>query len=348
MPIKKVFTSEKVVYRPEINERIQWLNGMSVVRNPDNSTELKIHLHVVTQWSTFPGWGVGVYQFSALTGAFESFRTDVNISLLVKQIVTDFSGAIWGWSQNLNFVKLNPQTATWDSTGKGFNFFGANVGTSRVSGSPYMINLLEDRFVTRLGADSAYSVSICEYSSGDFLYRVNVCGRPVALFAVDASRAYAIADDGTVTVFNFVTGEVQGAFHSGIEQNIGNQAWTWDPQLRRILHCPYVADTFTTEYVCNVLINGYYPVPLALGMTPPIPLNPPREGVTVPVYCRVYGGAGEGIPGQEVTFTVTDTLGASVAPNRRNTAENGVVKTFLTGALAGANGITAETEVPDA
>lgn len=377
MPIKKVYTSDKVVYRETIEvtgfpsaryfneteqlrlyeEYISSITGLSAVRDPDNVTAIKIHLRCNRRIDPWPSWGTGVCQFDGVTGAFDGWVEGwggaggaggggIGGHITVSEIVTDAQGNIWGWDRNLIFKKLNPLTNIWEDTGKWYNFFGANIGSFRGSSSPYVIDLVADRYVTRLGADSANSLSICEYSTGDFLYRVYVCGRVDGLFAADNRRAYAVADDGVMTVFDYVTGQVLGAFDSGIS-DAGNEAWSWDPIYRRILHCPKVPDTLPDGH-CNIRVYGYYPVPLAVGMTPPIPLKTPRKGVTVPVYCRVYGGAGEGIPGQEVSFSVTTSPDASVAPNRRSTAENGVVKTFLTGVLAGANGITAETEVPDA
>jgi len=81
-------------------------------------------------------------------------------------------------------------------------------------------------------------------------------------------------------------------------------------------------------------------------MTPPIPLRSPQKGKTVPVFNRVYGGAAEGIVGQELTYTVGNDSAATVSPGRKASENNGVVLVQLAGVLAGANSIVSETSVP--
>ncbi|MNR56887.1 hypothetical protein D3C85_1775550 [compost metagenome] len=81
-------------------------------------------------------------------------------------------------------------------------------------------------------------------------------------------------------------------------------------------------------------------------MTPPIPLRYPQKGKTVPVFNRVYGGAAEGIVGQELTYTVGNDLAATVSPGRKASENNGTVIVQLTGELAGSNSIVSETSVP--
>jgi hypothetical protein len=96
---------------------------------------------------------------------------------------------------------------------------------------------------------------------------------------------------------------------------------------------------------CTCRVRGYYPVPLPHGMAGPVPLQAPAVGRRVEWLTKLYGAAGEGVPGVVVNYSLETPTGATVSPSQHTTDLNGNSRTFVTSSLAGDNEITATAEV---
>jgi len=383
MPIKKVLTTEKATYRLSpwpvprtglwppgepihyfyaspidtyriYGEYVASVRGMATIKSPVYPGEFEIWLYTMTTTDDWPSWNTVLMIFNGKTGAF--IGTEGNSTVMsnarksgvsnytVRDIFTAPDGSIWGNRNNNWLVKLNTQTGTFEEQLSLFDI-GGNIGT--IWGlSAIAVDQQAGILITRLGSDAAHQISVCDLATGDFIRRINICGRARSVFIADQQVAYTAAEDGTLTAFNYLTGQVYGALHTGLAySNFTNVAYSWDPYMRRILVCPQVPDTLP-DGDCNLQVHGYYPIPLPVGMTPPIPLRYPQKGKTVQVWNRVYGGASEGIAGQELTYTVGNDSAATVSPGRKASENNGVVLVQLAGVLAGANSIVSETSVP--
>lgn len=379
MPIKKVLTSEKAVYRLRgtlgassfggisyfsydpvdtlriYDEYANWVRGMATVKHPQYPGEFEIWLYLMMKTDNWPSWSTAIAVFNGKTGAFVGFdggggnlephRLSGVGYYTVRDIFTALDGSIWGNRNNNYLVKLNRETGAFEDVLSLF-VVGSNVGAIWSSGNPLAVDPQQGIIITQITADNGYSVSVCSLATGDFIRRINLSGNMRGLTIADQRIAYAIASDGTLTAFNYITGQVYGALHTGLSGTVFNHlAFSWDPFLRRLLYCPQVADTLP-DGDCNLQVHGYYPIALPVGMTPPIPLQYPQKGKTVQVWNRVYGGASEGIAGQELTYTLGTGEAATVTPSRKATENNGTTTVHLTGVLAGANSITSETSVP--
>jgi hypothetical protein len=298
----------------------------------------------------WPSWSVQTLVWDGRTGAYKGMRQNIT-SFTIAFMFSAPDGTIWATSlYDYGLLKVDP--VTWRTTQHPvlLTDLGANIGSTGAfpGTSTFAVDPGRDVVITRLHENTSSQLSVCRLSDGDWLRTINVAGNIEFLFIAEPPVAYAVETTGNLTAFNYATGEVLGVLHTGLVSGgftWANTAFTWDPFMRRVMFCYNSPDTLP-DGICTTKVKGYYPVALPVGMTPPIPLRSPQKGKTVPVFNRVYGGAAEGIVGQELTYTVGNDSAATVSPGRKASENNGVVLVQLAGVLAGANSIVSETSVP--
>lgn len=378
MPIKKVFETEKAVYRldpgpvprpggwvpdqggyhyfwfnPIDNYRIYeeyfwYFRGLFTIKNPNYPGEFEIHLVSVMETDNYPSWSVVTAVWDGKTGKFLGMRPGV-ATYTTRQMFSDPNGTVWSVSHfNYALVKNDLVNGTQTEHYVPWTAFGANIGAFVNLGvtSPLAVDPAKDLLICRLSTDDARQLSVCRFSTGDFLYQLNLVGAVKATFIADPPIAYAVEETGSLTAYDYVTGEVKGVLHTGLAAGIwsySDTAFTWDPFMRRVLYCHNPGDTLP-DGDCNTTVQGFFPVPLPTGVTPPIPLRAPQKGKTVPVFSRAYGGVGEGIAGQDLTYTLEGA--GTVSPGRKATENNGTAVVQLTSTAAGPGSITSQTTVP--
>ena len=330
---------------------IDFFRGLFTVKDPNYPGEFEIHLLCVMRQDEWPSWSVQTLVWDGRSGAYKGMRQNIT-SFMIAYMFSAPDGSIWATSlYDYGMSQVNPVTWTLTPHPTLLSELGANVGSGGASPgtSTLAIDPSADVVITRLlDFNSASQLSVCRLSTGDWLRTINVAGHIEFLFIAEPPMAYAVETSGNLTAFNYETGEVTGVLHTGLVS--GGHTWsdtafTWDQSMRRVLFCHYDPDTLP-DCICTTKVKGYYPVALPVGMTPPIPLRYPQKGKTVPVFNRVYGGAAEGIVGQELTYTVGNDSAATVSPGRKASENNGTVQVQLAGVLAGANSIVSETSVP--
>lgn len=378
MPIKQVFASDVAVYPlthravprtsllpgdgisyfyPSLVERyftcsmyLDFFRGLFTVKDPNYPGEFEIHLLAMMRQDEWPSWSVQTLVWDGRSGAYKGMRQNLT-SFLIAYMFAAPDGSIWATSlYTAALMKVDP--VTWRTTDHPvlLTELGANIGSGGAGPgtSTFAVDPARDVIITRIGGNTASQLSVCRLSNGDWLRTINVAGVISFLFIAEPPMAYAVEERGNLTAFNYETGEVTGVLHTGLVSggnSWSNTAFTWDPFMRRVLFCFNSPDTLP-DCICTTNVKGFYPVALPVGMTPPIPLRAPQKGKTVPVFNRVYGGACEGIVGQELTYTVGNDSAATVSPGRKASENNGVVQVQLAGVLAGANSIVSETSVP--
>lgn len=378
MPIKQVFESDVAVYPlthravprttlfpgdglsyfyPSLVERyftctmyLDFFRGLFTVKDPAYPGEFEIHLLAMMRQDEWPSWCVRTLVWDGRSGAYKGMRENMT-HFLISYMFAAPDGSIWATSlYTAALMKVDP--VTWLTTDYPvlLSQLGANIGSGGAwpGTSTFAVDPTRDVIITRISPNTASQVSVCQLSTGDWLRTINVAGTIQFLFIAEPPMAYAVEDTGNLTAFNYETGEVLGVLHTGIvsdDETWSNTNFTWDPFMRRVLCCRRTANILP-DCICTTKVKGYYPVPVPVGMTPPIPLRYPQKGKTVPVFNRVYGGAGEGIVGQELTYTVGNDSAATVSPGRKASENNGTVQVQLTGVLAGSNSIVSETSVP--
>lgn len=329
---------------------IDFFRGLFTVKDPNYAGEFEIHLVCAMRQDEWPSWSIQTFVWNGRTGAFKGIRQNIT-AYTISYMISAPDGSIWGTSlYSYGLLMFNPVTWTFTEHPTLLNELGANIGST---GAPPGISAFAvdpglDVVITRIQGNTASQLSVCRLSTGDWLRTINMAGTIQFVFIAEPPMAYAVETNGNLTAFNYETGEVTGVLHTGLVSGgftWADTAFTWDPFMRRVLFCFNSPDTLP-DGICTTKVKGYYPVPLPVGMTPPIPLRYPQKDKTVPVFNRVYGAACEGIVGQELTYTVSDGSAATVSPGRKASENNGTVFVQLTGVLAGANSITSETSVP--
>lgn len=329
---------------------IDFFRGLFTVKDPNYAGEFEIHLVCAMRQDEWPSWSIQTFVWDGRTGAFKGMRQNIT-AYTISFMFSAPDGSIWGTSlYSYGLLMFNPVTWTFTEHPTLLSDLGANIGSSGASPgtSAFAVDPGRDVVIARIQGNSASQLSVCQLSTGDWLRTINVAGNIETVFIAEPPMAYAVETTGNLTAFNYETGEVTGVLHTGLVSGgftWSNTAFSWDPFMRRVLFCFNEPDTLP-DGDCNTLVKGYYPIPLPVGMTPPIPLRYPQKGKTVPVFNRVYGAAAEGIVGQELTYTVGDDSAATVSPSRKSTENNGTVLVQLAGVLAGANSLSSETSVP--
>ena len=366
MPIKQVFESAPGVYRtglrtgiiedpwadtPErdrIYDEYLWPSiswgGAFIIENPESPTDYQIAFVAINfERSTGIGEAANVVTmlWSGLTGEFLGHDTRLGIGVFKFQ--TGANGTIRGtrfWIVPDSVVyKLNPITYELTET----HPYGFYEGSAQIASIP-CVDEQEDiaLFIGFSDVHSLGEVAVHRESTGEFLYKLKVCGIPESIFMAEKPHAYVVATDGTLTLFNYVTGQVLGVLHAGLTDNL--RYWTWDRVAKRIL-CFEITPDILPEGHCTSKFRGYYPISLAHGLAGPIPLQAPRIGRRVEMLTKVYGAAGDGIPGQVVNYSLETPTGTVVAPIQHTTDLNGNSRTYVTASLAGDNTLTASTVV---
>lgn len=358
MPIKQVYLSDPGVYRtlPDsydpwagtedrdriYDEYIWWVNGITVVENPESPTDYEIVFFALNRARITAGANVVAMRWSGLTGEFLG-HDDRQAALGFTEFTSGNNGTTYAtnrWIIPDNSVhKFNPNTYQFELLHP----------PSYYEGDPLLATVPcidEDAdialFISATTNNALREIGVYRESTGAFLYKFRVCGVPESVFMADDRRAYTVSNDGTLTLFNYITGQVLSVLHCGVSDY--KRVWTWDRISKRILCFERTPDEMPLG-TCTCRVRGYYPVPVAHGLTGPIPLQAPRVGRRVEMLTKIYGAVGEGVPGVAVTYTLENPAGAVLSPAQHTTDLNGNSRTFVTSSLAGPNTLTVTAQV---
>lgn len=364
MAMRKVFVSDPGVYRVGLQAGLvdPWANttnrdrlwdeyiwqacGLTVIENPESPTDYEIVLFCLNHERSSgvaQGANYVAMRWSGLSGKF--LGHNANVPLGLSEVTVGAKGtarATIRWIVPSSAVyKFDPFDYSWTQV----HAPGYYEGSSYLSAVPCVD---EDADLALMIHGNALhndrEIGVYRESTGEFLYKIPVNGVAEAVFIADDRRAYSVAVDGTLTLFNFVTREVLGVLHIGLSEY--PRVWAWDRVAKRILCFERTPDIMPTGE-CTCRVSGYYPVALPHGMAGPIPLQVPRVGRRVQFVTKVYGAAGEGVPGAVVNYSLQTPAGATLSPAQHTTDLQGNSRTFVTGVLAGDNQLTATVEVAD-
>lgn len=359
MPIKEVFTSEPGVYRvlPDdgydpwagtddrdriYDEYIWWVNGITVIENPESPTDYEIVFFALNRARITQGANTVAMRWSGLTGQFLG-HDDRQSALGFTEFTSGNNGTTYAtnrWILPDNSVhKLDPYTFQFTLL-HGPNYY---EGDPLLAGVPCIDEEADIAlFIDATDNNTEREIGVYRESTGEFLYKFRVCGNPESVFMADDRRAYTVSNDGILTLFNYVTGQVLSVLHCGVSDY--ERVWTWDRISKRILCFERTPDEMPLG-TCTCRVRGYYPIPVAHGIAGPIPLQAPRVGRRVEMLTKIYGAVGEGVPGQVVNYSLETPTGTTLAPVQHTTDINGNSRTYVTASLAGDNTLTASTVV---
>lgn len=189
--------------------------------------------------------------------------------------------------------------------------------------------------------EASNQIGVYNLTSGALIRRIEISGAPAQIFPEDAKRCYIVTTDYMLNLVDYTTGAVISALRApGIDAGAQGHLFAWDRFLRRILVFTQRAND--TDGACLSTFAGYYPIPLSVGMTAPIPLRAPRANRATPFLCKVYGDAGEGISGVKVTPSAGS---ADIAGAPPFTDSDGEALITLLPAAAGSDTLTLTADV---
>ncbi len=285
----------------------------------------------------FPGFSISHWKFDGTSGEFiehGSIGEVVSIFTSPTSITKAFDGNVWATYAGA-IREFDPFDYSFQQT-----LLAAHFGRSDVA--PPLVDKGRD-LVLMPAEGGDRNVHVYELSTGDFVRTIPINGVVSQLCAEDDKRAYALATNDIVYLFDYTTGEIISAFKCPAPPEHTHLLLAWDRRLRRLLVWAVVPDD--TDGACLSITRGYYPVPLATHMTKPIPLIPPRKGREIPVLLRAVGDVAEPLAG--VTPIVEATGDATIARAPVATDANGEAIAYLLCNTAGSVVIDAEAEIND-
>jgi hypothetical protein len=302
-----------IQYHPELrtppriyDETMAWAGGLWVKQERTGFSEIVVYASFAIYKVAWPGWGFVVERFDGTTGEYlgRFVRNTAaigggGIGLTTRYIARSPNGELWSVGHGSLFIeRLDPETLLATGERYGWEYFG-HTGIHRV-----IVDRAQDLFILRLYNTPPSAISIYRMSTGEKLREIFVAGGDIEdIFYEDATRVYAIAKNGLLTLVDYVSGEVLGVMRQKLQPGIESFATSWDPYLRRILFFEQTPDN--TDGSATSRIRGYYPVPIAVGLQTPVPLQVARRGRTVPVLTRAYGDTGDPITGLNLTRSYT-------------------------------------------
>jgi hypothetical protein len=205
---------------------------------------------------------------------------------------TNFAGQAWA-----KYYLVEGDSKYWEDTGQRLDFGAYTPGISHPVGVDSARRVLLS--CTDVGLPSGW-LSVYDMDTSERVRLIHLGSHGRQILLEDDDRCFVICDGGMVLLVDYMHGRVLGIFRIAYheDQATSQRSYAWDPFTRRILVIGLGAGQH---------IRGYYPMPLGVGMTPPMPLDVPRAGRTIRVATRVYGDTGEGIAGRRVTATATST-----------------------------------------
>jgi hypothetical protein len=276
-------------------ESITGCEAFFTVKENTADSLFTINAYCVTDVTTFPGYGFVRFRFDGYTGAYLD-RTDIAIgSAFDHKIYQSRDGSLWREVITGPVFEVDPLSFEEIS---GTRQDPAKYGTT-ILRLP-LVDRAQDLIVMYSGNEDTNQIGVYDFTSGALVRQITLSGQPVEIMAEDARRCYVRCTNNMLNLVDYSTGTVLSALSApAVEAGAIDERYAWDRLLRRLLMFTQRADA--ADGACLSTAAGYYPVPLGVGLTPPIPLRAPRAGRTTPFLCKVYGDAGEPIPGVKLT-----------------------------------------------
>jgi hypothetical protein len=282
--------------------------------------ETTIYVLSAVQQIYYPSWGLWMWKFDGSTGAYISREDAFNHSalgtlgvLFMRSIIESYTGSFW-----VSFSTGHTKEMTANLQTILQEFDAAHFGRSTIDLS--LGDSARDLIMMPGQAGSGSNVCVYTISTGELVRTITVSGSPIAICAEDDKRVYVLGSNFILNLLDYTTGEIISTYRVPVPDDAIDVRVTWDRLLRRLLvflHLPNAEDGASTS-----VVRGYYPVPVAMHLTEPIPLKPVRKGQNIPVLIRAVGDVGEPIAGKQVALTLS---GATLLRNPAGTDANGAI-----------------------
>jgi hypothetical protein len=283
-------------------ESITGCEAFFTVKENTADSLFTINAYCVTDITTFPGYDFARFRFDGYTGAYLD-RTNVAVgSAFDHKIYQSRDGSLWREDITGPVFEVDTLTFERPAHAPGPGQYGTTIlladGDCALdlivmhSGNEDSNQIGGLTYQRRAGAP--------DYASASF----------VEIMPEDARRCHVRRTNNMLNLVDGTGTLLPARSAPAVEAGAVDVRYAGDRLLRRLLMFTQRADA--TDGACLSTATGFYPVPLGVGLTPPIPLRAPRAGRSTPFLCKVYGDAGEPIPGVKITATAgsADIVGA--------------------------------------
>jgi hypothetical protein len=313
--------NEYLITPPRIYaEEISGANALFVNRERTLWSDYTIHLWTATTQIYGPGYNFIRWRFDGVTGAYLDRTIGVISDDLHQEIFQSRDGSLWRVSGagTPSIYELDPVTFEEipDSLQLPSKFGQSSLDMPLVDKSQNLIIMRK--------MDEIDSIGVWNFTTGALIRRIVVSGTPADIVPEDERRCYVLTTDNLLNLVDYTTGKILSTLRApDIEAGALGDKLAWDRYYRRLLIFTQRDNAMDGASLSS--IAGYYPLPLAVGITKPIPLLPPRKGRTVPLLTRAYGDAGEPIPGVRIAPAFTGTASLIGSPPASDTEGYAIV-----------------------
>lgn len=288
-------------------EELAQIIGFFINREKTPTSDFTIHFIAQTSQIYYPSYNYVRWRFDGVSGAYLDRQVGLPGSLYDYQIHQSRDGSLWRVAITGEFFEVDQTTyAEVDDSRQEPSKYGAiTLDLPLVDRSQNLVIMKTNNELNQIG--------VYDFTSGDLIRRIAVSGSPVAIVAEDERRCYVVSSNDMLNLVDYSTGQVLSTLRApATEAGALGTRYAWDRFLRRLLVFTWRANA--TDGACLSSAAGYFPQPLAVGINKAIPLLPPRAGRMVPCLTRVYGDAGEAIPGVQITPVMSGDATSTGAP----------------------------------
>jgi hypothetical protein len=306
-------------YHPELTTapRIygeEWDGGTTALfLNPEDIADgyEVIWLGIDENMIRWPGYNFTWYRFNASTGEYLGRVDSAASDWLFSIFGQSRDGTLWKLRNSVTPFQAFPcvvtPTSVTPSSSASFDFTNFETVTELFA---FLIDVDQNLLIANANVES--NVKVWNLTTGKIIRTIALPSFATVVMAVDDRQCYVMTSTGILCLVDYQAGEVITSF--AVQANGSTSPFTsyktiaYDTNYRRFLSWNYTPVDGSGQNTS--VIQGFYPVPIAVGITKPIPLRPPRKFRTVPILNRIYGDMGEACGGGVVSLIVSDpTLG---------------------------------------
>lgn len=265
-----------------------------------------IYLWVQQAMVFWPSYNYMLYRFNSTTGEYLGSISTAATLFVFSQFAQSADGTIYRADDTNKVYKcqIDPLLGV---TSDGVVLYNLSTFAGVISLNAFNINA--GNSIALIGANVENQLRVHDLGSGALLRTVTLPGYPVKIMVQNDNLCYVLDSNSVVSLIDFQLGELLSVFK--VQESFTYTAGTlaFDSKYNRFL--AWTASIDTTGQNTGIII-GYFPAPQPVYLTDPIPLAPPRQYETTPIYTRLCGDMGESIGGVTVSLASSDTTVALI------------------------------------
>lgn len=308
--------------------------AMWAQKDGDKST---INVMLKMRQSLWPSWGVSVWKFDGSNGVCvrrqPATAADTDIDGNFAGLVYDrfsaetISGRLWWYGLHATayynaVLRVDPTTLNVTGEEISLDLFEMPPGNlGKFDVAAFAMDQDQNRAYVRWTGNPVRAVDAYDQTptGWKWSHRIHAGSAVDQVLMTDTGIVYLIDENDWLTLYD-ETGAYQGAV-----RNPRTAAWPfgymygWDRLYRRLL---FLAGTENElDGASTLKVEGFYPIPEAMYLTPPIPTSRLRKGRKSKFVASLFGSGGESVSsvnglvkvdGVNAAYSTTDTSGEFV------------------------------------